>query len=60
MPAQRMPGTVNLVTQWKSAVTSLTGIASTSSQRSLASAPDSVAPKIRRSQVSRWNAGTGP
>ncbi len=60
MPVQHIAGTVNLVTQWKSATISRTGSRVTSRQHRHTSWPAAVAPKIRKFQVSGWKEGTGP
>ncbi|GAB3982612.1 hypothetical protein GCM10029978_086780 [Actinoallomurus acanthiterrae] len=60
MPSHPTSGTVNFVTQWKSAVTFACGIAATSGQVHRYSRPASVAPYTRRSQRSGRNFGTGP
>src|SRR5260221_14080297 len=58
-PSQAMPGTVNLVTQWKSATTRVRGSASSSAQFHRCSRPDTwdlrVGGATESGREHRWN-----
>ncbi len=59
-PVQVLSRTENLVTQWKSAPTSVRGRSPNCGQVQRVTSPLAVSPKTLKSHVSGFHAGTGP